>query len=223
MWTVLLAVAPRDARAEICSAVTPPLITVRAVVRPPTYDFSRGVRDLSSDMALAVPRGMEDFKYAFGVTAVVSRGETQWELNGILRNDGGMCWSVSNVKITVTASTKVFIAKEIIRDSCLWQQVTAHEARHVKMDRKLLPRLPDSVRPSVLRKVSRSVAADSAAEANAVWQKIISQSVSDAMGAFRERRNQAQLTIDTREEYTRASRACGATEVAATFARAGIK
>lgn len=221
---VLLSLLPEDARADTCGqALSPPHISVRTHVRPATYDFNRGILDISADTNLAVPRDMADFKYATGATAVVTEREWRVQLQGQPRSGGGQCWWVAKLQITVTAHTKVHIAKEIPRNSCLWKEVMRHESKHVKTDQKLFPRLADTVRPRIVKQMSRSVPAQDEAAAETIFRDLISKVTDDAINAFLVKRNNSQLAIDTREEYMRANRICGNDEISAAFTRAGIR
>lgn len=220
---IFLSLLPDTARADACGqALSPPLISVRTHVRPATYDFNRGILDISADSNLAVPRDMADFKYATGATAVVTEREWHVQLQGQPRNGGGQCWWVTKLQITVTAHTKVHIAKELPRNSCLWKEVMRHESKHVKTDQKLFPRLADTVRPRIVKQVSHSVPAQDEAEAGDIFRDLISKATDDAINAFLVKRNNSQLAIDTREEYMRANRICGNAEISAAFTRAGI-
>jgi hypothetical protein len=222
---VLLLASPRAAAlADTCGqAISPPVVSVRTLVRPASYDFSRGIRDLSGDLNLAVPHGMSDFKYAVGATAVVAERESRWEMRGEQTPDGRQCWWITSLQITVTAHTKVYVAKEVPKDSCVWQEVMRHEAKHVKIDQKLFPRLVDTLRPKVVRQISKSVPARNQAEAEATMNKLVNNAADAAIQAFQKKRNRSQLAIDTRDEYTRSNRLCGEAAVADIFARAGLE
>lgn len=213
-----------EARADSCGqAGSPPVISVRTQIKPPTLDFTKGILELSAEPDLAVPRDLPEFKYATGATSVGTEREWNVQLKGTQRPEGGQCWWITRLQVTLTAHTKVFVAKEVPKDSCLWKEVMRHEGQHVKIDRTLFPRLGDTVRPRIMRQMSRSISAPSEAAAGAYFKEMIIKSVDSAIQAFLDKRNKAQLAIDNREEYTRANRLCGDAEIAAAFARAGIQ
>lgn len=213
-----------EARADECGgAIAPPVISVRTQVKPPTQDLRRSISELSSDTRIAVPRGLQDFKYAVGATAAEPEDHTKWGMRGVPMRDGRKCWSVTNVNVVIAVSTKVYIAKEVPRGSCLWNEVVKHESKHVRLDQKLFPQIAGLIRPKVLRAVSRSVAARTDGEARTALGSRISQAILVAATAFLEMRNTEQLKIDTRTEYSRANRVCGEAEVAAAIKRAGLR
>jgi hypothetical protein len=211
------------AAAAACgSAVMPPPVSVRTVVKPATQDHSRGIASLSSDTRLAVPHGLDGFNFAVGVTAAEVAGSTKWEMRGETMPDGRQCWWVTQLQIAVTVATKVYIAKEVPRGSCLWNEVVKHEARHVRIDQELFPTVKSLIRPKALRAVSTSIATRSQDEARKVLAEKINRATADAVAEFQKTRNKKQLEIDTREEYSRPNRICGEAEVAAAIERAGL-
>lgn len=213
-----------EARADSCGgAIAPPLISVRTQVKPPRQDLSRSISELSTDPRVAVPHGLQDFKYAVGATAAEPEDHTKWGMRGVPMADGRKCWSVTNVNVVITVSTKVYIAKEVPRGSCLWNEVAKHETKHVRLDQKLFPQIAGLIRPKVLRAVSSSIPARTDAQARATLSARISEAVLAAATSFLEMRNTEQLKIDTRTEYTRANRVCGEAEVAAAIRRAGLR
>lgn len=220
----LLSMFPGNAFADTCGQVlSPPLVSVRAQVRPATHDFSLGILQITADPNLAVPHGLADFKYATGATSVGAERELRLQFRGQPRAGGGLCWWVTNLQITVTTHTKVYIAREVPKNSCLWKEVMRHEAKHVKIDQKLFAQLADTVRPKVVKAVSRSVPANDKAQAEEIFRSRVTRATDEAIKAFVVKRNKRQLSIDTREEYTRANRICGNAEIRAAFKRAGIR
>lgn len=211
------------ARADCGGAIMPPVVSVRVQTQPPLQDVSRGIAVLSSDRSLAVPHGLQGFRFAVGATAAQAQGRTNWQMRGVPDPAGGSCWAITQLQIVVTVSTKVYIAREVPRGSCLWNEIVRHEAKHVRVDQRLFPQLSGLIRPKVLRAASRSIAARNEAEARAALGTLVNQSLQEAVAAFQITRNQQQLSIDTAEEYSRANRICGNAEVAAAVARAGLK
>ncbi|WP_374384710.1 hypothetical protein [Dongia sp.] len=210
------------ARADACGgAIAPPTLTVRTDARPPTQDHSRGVASLSKDGNLAVPRGLENFRYAVGVTAADATGHTEWDMQGQALPDGRQCWWITQAKIIATVSTRVFIAKEIPRGSCLWNEVVKHEAKHVHLDQQLFPKMSGLIRPRVLAAISHSVVARSQAEARTLLGALLSKATRQAVSEFQRARDAEQLKIDTAAEYSRPNKICGEAAVSAIIQRAG--
>ncbi|MDY0872869.1 hypothetical protein [Dongia rigui] len=213
----------QTAWADCGEAIAPPVVSVRTLAQPPTQDVSHGIAQLSADRSLAVPRGLENFRFAVGATAAQAQGRTNWQMRGEPLAGGGYCWEIAQLEIVVTVATKVYIAREVPRGSCLWNEVVRHEAKHVRADQKLFPELSGLIRPKVLRAISRTVPAANENDARAALGALINRAVQEAVAAFQVTRNQQQLTIDTAAEYSRANRVCGNAEVAAAIQRAGLK
>jgi hypothetical protein len=223
LFTLTSLLCPVTARADCGGSIAPPVVSVRTLTQPPLQDVSRGIADLSSDRSLAVPHGLESFRYAVGATAAEAQGRTSWQMQGEPQPDGRYCWAITQLQIVITVSTKVYIAREVPRGSCLWNEVVKHEAKHVRADQKLFPQLSSLIRPKVLRGVSHSVLAANQTEAHGALGRIVNDAVQEAVAAFQLTRNQQQLTIDTPTEYRRANQVCGNAEVAAAIARAGLQ
>lgn len=221
---LLLALPTAPARAQDCgAAIAPPVVSVRTQARPPVQDLSRGIANLTGDPRLAVPHGLQDFRFAVGVTAADATGTSKWQMQGFRMGDGRQCWSITQLQILITVFTKVYIAKEVPRGSCLWNEVAKHEAKHVRLDQKLFPQMSGMIRPKVLRAVSRSVPARSGTEAKSLINQLVNQAVAEAVRDFQVTRNAEQLKIDTRAEYSHPNRVCGEAEVAAAIRRAGLR
>ncbi len=195
---------------------------MRTEVKPPVQDLSKGIREITADPRLAVPRELQDFRFAVGATAAIPKDTTRWSGEGQALPDGRKCWRVTRINTVITVSTTVFIAKEIPKGSCLWHEIAKHEAKHVRLDQKLFPQLAGTIRPALLRAASQSVVAGSEAEAKATLGRRLVAAMQAAADRFEATRNQQQLTIDTREEYSRPNQVCGEAEVAAAIRRSGM-
>lgn len=224
LFSAILLWRPGAALADGCNQrVAPPVLSVQTDVQAPKLDVHRGIKELTGDPHVAVPRGLEDFRFAVGATAALPSIQRRWELHGEPMSNGRVCWRVTKMRVFVSVATTVYIAREIPRDSCLWREVAKHEAKHVRRDRELFPQLPGIVRPKVARVIAQSFAAGTQEEANAILKARLSAAVNEAAAAFEETRNREQLKIDTREEYSHPNQVCGNAEVAAAIARAGLK
>jgi len=219
-WATMSAEATADSCGQ---ALAVPEVSVRTELHPVSYDFSKGILAITSDPQLAIPRGLEEFSHAIGATRVVTSGQWNLSLEGQPRSDGGICWSAKSLDVNLIAHTSVFVAREIVRDTCLWREVMRHEALHVALDQRLFPRLADIVRPRVKQAAARTIAATSGQAAQAEFEALIGKAIADGLALFSAKRNKQQLTIDTREEYSRANRLCGDAEIAAAFEKAGIR
>jgi hypothetical protein len=224
MLVLWLAVPGGDALANPCEqSAAPPLVSVRAEINPASYDFTRGIAQLSADGNTVAPRHLPEFKYTLGTTAMVSHPQWETTFATHVRSDGTLCWKVDKLQITVEVHTKVYIAKEAAKGSCLWNETMKHEAKHVKIDQVIFPRLADTIRPSIVRKIARTYFAQNLAQAERDAEKLMRTAIEGAIDTFLRKRNRTQLSIDTAEEYSYISHVCGNAEVAAAVTRAGLR
>lgn len=223
-WIILLLLAgwPNQVAADGCGqALGKPQIEIRSDIAPARLDLTRSLAALTRDPDLAGSR-TPAFPYAVGATGLAL--ELKWSLHfaGTPRSDGGFCWSVQSLDITVNATATIFIASEIPRDSCLWRAVERHEQRHVMVDRQLFPELARMLRPPVLDAARRTAAAASGDEAKTILGAAIEDAIEAAQRAYESRRMAHHLPIDTPEEYNSFRRICGDAEVQAVLSRAGM-
>ncbi|WP_374372086.1 hypothetical protein [Dongia sp.] len=215
--------APLSAKADSCGqALAQPDVDVRLEMKPVTHDFSVGLKTIGSDPAFQPQSMSENTGHTIGLTKLDVSTHARLVSSGEPRSEGGYCWSVKTLEFNVVAITTVYVAKEIPRDSCLWREVMSHENLHVELDQRLFARFADYVRPKILQSMTRTVAAASDNEANAVFEKRIVDAVSGAIDGFRSNRNARQAAIDSPEEYARFNRVCGDAELSAILTRAGV-
>jgi hypothetical protein len=204
-------------------SAAPPLVSVRAEINPASYDFTRGIAQLSADGNTVAPRHLPEFNYVLGTTAMASKSAWETTLASRMASDGTLCWKVDKLQITLEVHTKVYIAKEAVKGSCLWTETMKHEAKHVKIDQTIFPRLADTIRPSIVRKIARTYFAQNQAQAERDADKLMRTAIEGAIDSFLRKRNRTQLSIDTAEEYSYISHVCGNAAVAAAVKRAGLR
>jgi len=211
------------ARAEVCDRPGPPVVSVRTLTKPASVDLTKGIAQLTGNTSLVAPRNLPEFKYTLGSTEIVPERNSRIEFGSRQMTSGGVCWWVTRVQVTVTVHTRVYIAKEIPKDSCVWNHVTQHEAKHVKMDKQLFPKLADQVRPGIAKAIAKARTVRDQAAVEADGREVVGGAIEAAIEAFLVKRNRAQLTIDTREEYSKVNNLCGDAAISAIFAAAGVK
>ena len=200
-----------------------PKIEVRSDIRQPSVDTSLGIRAIAANPDLALPNNPGGKAYPFGVTGLGVSYEWEFEMIGEPRAEVGACWSIRNAVLTIIVKTDVHIAAEIVRDSCVWQQVIDHEMKHVRLHRDLIPQQIEAMRAEMMRVAGRSVAGMTDQDAASVFRAEMQAGLASVSQRHSENRQRQQLAIDTPYEYERVARACGNTESAAVFERAGIQ
>ncbi|MBI5165298.1 MAG: hypothetical protein HY985_15510 [Magnetospirillum sp.] len=126
--------------------------------------------------------------------------------------DGRLCAAPAQVqaKISIPIRT-VFIAREVIADSCLTAEVRAHEMRHVATDETYLAAAASRMGRQLADEVARLGSVEGRDQQHLqtmLWasvQAVARRTFDTAMAD----RHVAQAKIDTREEYERVSRVCG--------------
>jgi len=112
---------------------------------------------------------------------------------------------VPSVQVSADVQRAIFVASELAPGSCRYSVVLGHEREHARIDNVVLGDLDAWIaaplrqvlaEPGVLRGTGQQLAA----RINARFEQ--------ARAAFQSARNAAQLSIDTPQEYARASRAC---------------
>lgn len=112
---------------------------------------------------------------------------------------------VPGVQVSADVQRAIFVASELAPGSCRYNVVLGHEREHARIDDVVLADLDAWIaaplrqvlaEPGVLRGTGQQLAA----RINARFEQ--------ARAAFQSARNAAQLSIDTPQEYARASRAC---------------
>ncbi len=142
-----------------------------------------------------------------------SRVEWRSEIDTRYREEaGGVCARPARVALSlVQAEHLVRIAGEIPRGGCLWQEVLAHEMRHVAVNRRTLRAAAARARAAAeawaLRAEGRGVSLD---EAMAGLQEGLRRAIEPALAGMREARGAAHGRIDSRAEYERLGEVCPA-------------
>lgn len=222
---LLAVIFANTALADACGqALAVPNVEVKLQVKPVTYDTSRGIKALNATPRSPGPGAAAiGFPQTMGLTRIAVSSGMDARMVGQPRSTGDYCWSISRLTIKIEATIVVSIAREIPRNSCLWREVVTHEQRHVAIAQNFLPRMDDYMRPRVYDVATRSAVARNDREAGQLMQPPIVQVVKSALNELMAELEAQQLRIDTVEEYTRFSRACGQAEFAAVLAKAGIQ
>ncbi len=146
-----------------------------------------------------------------GLTRVKTRYTSKLETEVLRLPDGTHCAYLKTLWLTVLFdNTTVYIATNLPRDSCIYDEVLAHEHKHVAADRALLERwkpelqrqAEDAARSAVV--TSASTADEATKYIGSYLEPYLQRTVNALMAA----RDADQSLIDTTAEYTRISRSC---------------
>jgi len=194
---------------EVCDEQVNPQITIDVLTVKPVEDRHLDIAALSARDSLdkTVPE-LQGYQDTLGSTSA----ELHAQLDGDMRADPrGMHWCARLLRATVKIKwdTTVYLARELIPGSCADKAVRQHEAKHVALDRDLLPTLKSDVETSILRVTQRPVWGAGSSWALQDLKAQVQKAAEAAIDTFQTQRNRRQLEIDTPEEYNRVAASCG--------------
>lgn len=190
-----------------CSITSAPRITVVADIDEFAYDHSRSIRQLGQINAASQAAA----GHVLGLTRQLFEIANDTTKTVILpRQDGSVCVGFTDGTITVGLKTLIFIVSELEPDSCLYDQVVAHEERHAKVGRRLFTEfaakletgIAEALRKTPFVKAVNPAVARTTAEAR--MREIIDPLFQDFRSVYRKR----QAIIDTSGEFSRVEVAC---------------
>lgn len=140
-----------------------------------------------------------------------SRVEWQSEIETRYRSGaGGVCARPATVVLNLVQTEHlVRIAHEIPPGGCLDREVTAHELRHVAVNRRTLREAAGRARAAAAAWAARAEGRGATLEeAMGSLQFGLRQAIEPALAAMRDARERAHQAIDSLAEYRRLSRVC---------------
>jgi hypothetical protein len=185
-------------------------IAISAHFDSPVYDHSQDIDhilSLANDARHSIHEGL-----TLGVTRYNPFIEFRIALEEVTRNDKFECAYVHHVDVDFGyKDVVVYIASEIPEDSCGFNEIMAHEQKHIDVNKAILdeyaPRIERELKDYLkMNGVFKQVKED---YARAVMHEKLQQllnNIAEEMGSDNQRRQQA---IDTRAEYERVSADCG--------------
>lgn len=131
----------------------------------------------------------------------------------LVQTDGGLACAVVN-KLDVRLGYRdvtVYVAREIPRNTCGFDEVFRHEMRHVEVNRSMLqsylPIVSGRLREHL--KLNGVIRQENPDYAVSELRGRLKQIVEETMREMDRENVERQLAIDSREEYARISNACG--------------
>lgn len=205
----LLAMAPA---ALACPDPLPPAIRITIEDPEPTIDLSRDVAGLHAVTGRPPPSVLAGASNTLGVTSV----RMAWRADLDTAERGG-CARPRAVRVVLRHSDHVVrIAREVGK-ACLFDQVMAHEQRHVAVNRAALTGAEAPLRAALGEWWSGAGAAS-----RDVLRQSLRQVLDRTMEEVVARRDSAHAAIDNPMEYRRMSRVCPADQVRLRAALRGV-
>ena len=202
----LLAMADAGRAQSRCAPVDS-LVALELDIKPAELSHERGIAELREAASLS------DGQHRTGLYQVEIQRRSQWRVT-VSQAADRVCLAVPEVRIRVEIPTRtIYVAHDLDRDSCLYEVTLDHERQHERIDedffRGSLPARVEALRgefaalrtPTPVRVSGREQAIrDLHARAEAIVERMFVQFLAD--------REQAQLAIDTPEEYARTDERC---------------
>lgn len=211
---VVLLAPPSPAAAQTvagCPAVGPVEVVLLPLDAPLRIDTSRSAAHLTSMPGRAQsPAGWRAGR-ALGLTAAQFTAQSRFQLV-FQAEPGGVCGSVRTLTIHFGyARRTVYIARELPPQSCIYREVMAHEMEHVAIDDRVLEEFRPRLRQQIQGLVDqlRPVRGRTPDQVARTLQRSVETVVNRSMEEFGRERDRRQARLDTAEEYTRVSQACG--------------
>ncbi|MBI4030193.1 MAG: hypothetical protein HY370_00800, partial [Proteobacteria bacterium] len=200
-----------------CPAAAPPEVEVKTAEAPVSFDVTRSRDELASlDIDTVSPWPSQ---YHASVGGLM-RGKIAADHRIAFRSnmDGAKkkgCVQFLKIEVTLRMDPKIFVAREIARNSCLFQEVFGHEAKHIDADRALIEKYARQIRDG-LRMATMETADYTSpvvpAMAMESVRKRMEEGIGRALGVMFEKmmreRAQRQQAIDNIDEYSRVSGSC---------------
>jgi hypothetical protein len=215
------AVAAPNVEACRLTDMQEPALRVEVKVDEPKIDHSLARARLKTfDIATASPYGNGADVHVNGLMRGAITLQTNMTLAWQGTRDGSInCFWYNRVNLDITLKPTIYVAKEIIKDTCMYREVLNHEYKHYDVDYALARDYQVIFQDEVERflKGNGIVGPVTATQKTAAQKELANrlertiQAVNDRMKADRIKR---QSLIDTRAEYERVVKSCAGTPAA---------
>ena len=210
---VILSALPLAAQAASCPAAPYPQVVVNISQEEPQLVTNRNINELKvlsqSDGAadtmsdgLHVPLGLAvaNAQYTVNIKAQIATF-----------NNSKACAALSEVVIDLSfANNVIYVASDLPRGSCIFNNVHAHERQHVAVDHALLQDFSQKIRYQTSQEAGRigNITAPTSQAAFDKLSDLLKPSLDRAMQDFMAERARRQARVDSPQEYDRVSRSC---------------
>lgn len=211
---------PQTAKAQaVCGDGTepPPVISVQVSADQPQFDTRKPEKELSSLRSDSTASGRHI--YHAGTGGLMSGEITmrhQLKFTPLYRADIDMtCLAVKEINIAIHLLPKIYIARELHDNGCLFREIFEHELEHVAIDRALMEkyrmRVKDALNMLLLKPEDYISPPAMALEIDAMAEKMhgaFARPLDAIFTAMHRERIEVQSNFDSRGEYARIIRAC---------------
>lgn len=192
-----------------------PTIRVDVIANNPTIDHGRARFELKGfDTATVSPYGADQQVHVNGLMRGAITLETQSSIAWQQRKDGeDNCFWFDGINIVLRLNPVIYVAHEIAKDTCLYNEVLNHEMKHFNVDVETAKDYQVLLQDELERFIHQtgiigpfsSTQREEARNSLTTRLEATVRAINDRMNFERVKR---QSVVDTREEYERIARAC---------------
>lgn len=187
----------------------------------PKYEFRVGIRDvvaMSSDSVHAIHEGL-----SLGLTRYEPMIAIDAPLVGVRKPNGVSCTYVQKADVTVGyENVVIYVAREVPKNSCGFQQIIEHEQKHINVNMRLLQ---DNI-PRITEELNTYLAANGVSHeadvehAMGVIKSQLHETVEHILEDISRENELRQQEIDNPVEYARITTSCNGQlgQIAAAYA-----
>jgi hypothetical protein len=167
-------------------------------------DNTLSYRDLTRMKRPGVPGG-----FVLGLTRTESRVAIQIDGTMLASSDGALECVMPRVAVTLYyLPIVVYVSREFAPDSCAYDEILAHEMRHLKSYLDYLPKVEVRVRDRLAGRFAGKPLYARAGESRMLLQREIDRNWMPYIKAEMGRVERLQAAIDSPREYARLSKVC---------------
>jgi hypothetical protein len=167
-------------------------------------DNTLSYRDLTRMKRPGVPGGV-----VLGLTRTESRVAIQVDGTLLASPDGALECVMPRIAVTMYYQTiVVYVSRDFEPDSCAYDEILAHEMRHLKSYLDYLPKVEERVRGRLAGRFAGKPLYARAGESRRLLQREIDRNWMPYIKAEMGRVERLQATIDSPREYARLSKVC---------------
>lgn len=212
---MLLAGGIHSASAQCLIPQQAPTMRVEINASEPLIDHNRPRQSLKQfEIASVSPYGRGQMVHVNGLMRGAISLETQTSVAWQRQENGEEnCFWFNEVNVQMKLSPTIYIAREIIKDSCLYQEVLKHEYKHYQVDLSIAQEYQLIFQQELGRFLAQNnLIGPFSSQLKDQPKQQLMKNLETVMHAVNERlkveRIQRQAVVDTREEYERVANAC---------------
>jgi len=215
LWLLSIALATIPAQAQAsnteCPPYSEPRINITRIYDQPRYDTSLDVNAIYNMARNIQYKSRASNELPVGLTSSLQQLNTSFEISAQTLPNGAVCAQITTLEMRYGfAETTVYIANELEEGSCGFQEVLAHEHKHVATDidvmEQTLPQL--NILASGILNHLGAIKVSSVEEANNYYSNALNRQMDELSASFSATHDAQQSQVDTPEEYKRISTSC---------------